>query len=100
MMLYKNMKVKVRSPNGDTDFFDIVAGVLQWDTLATYMFIGYVFRLSIDLMKENGFTHKKRQEADDTPQKLLQTQTTQMTRHFLQIYLPKPNLCCIVLSRQ
>ena len=29
MMLYKNMKVKVRSPNGDTDYFDVVAGVLQ-----------------------------------------------------------------------
>ena len=31
MMLYKNTKVKVRSPDGDTDF-DIVAGVLQGDT--------------------------------------------------------------------
>ena len=29
MMLYKNAKVKVRSPDGDTDLFDIVAGVLQ-----------------------------------------------------------------------
>ena len=28
MMLYKNTKVKVRSPDGDTDFFEIVAGVL------------------------------------------------------------------------
>ena len=26
MMLYKNMKVKVSSPDGDTDYFDIVAG--------------------------------------------------------------------------
>ena len=39
MMLYKNMKVKVRSQDGDTDFFDIVAGVLQGDTLAPYLFI-------------------------------------------------------------
>ena len=31
MMLYKNTKVKVRSPDGDTDYFDIVAGVLQRD---------------------------------------------------------------------
>ena len=49
---------KVRSPDGDTDYFDIVAGVLQWDTLAPYLFIIYldnVFRTSIDLMKENGF---------------------------------------------
>ena len=28
MMLYKNTKVEVRSPDGDTDYFDIVAGVL------------------------------------------------------------------------
>ena len=27
MMLYRNTKVKVRSPDGDTDNFDIVAGV-------------------------------------------------------------------------
>ena len=32
MMLYKNMKVKVHSPNGDTDYFKFVAGVLQGDT--------------------------------------------------------------------
>ena len=28
MMHYKNRKVKVHSPGGDPDFFDIVAGVL------------------------------------------------------------------------
>ena len=39
MMLYKNMKVKVYSPDGDTAFFDIVASVLQGDTLAPYLFI-------------------------------------------------------------
>ena len=39
MILYKNTKVNVRSPDGDTDYFDIVAGVLQGDTLAPYLFI-------------------------------------------------------------
>ena len=34
MMLYRNTKVIVRSPDGDTDYFDLVAGVLQGDTLA------------------------------------------------------------------
>ena len=34
MKLYLNTKVKVRSPDGDTDYFDIVAGVLQRETLA------------------------------------------------------------------
>ena len=39
MMLYKNTKVKVRSPDGDMDYFDIVAGVLQGNTLVPYLFI-------------------------------------------------------------
>ena len=39
MILYRNTKVKVRSPDGETDNFDIVAGVLQGDTLAPYLFI-------------------------------------------------------------
>ena len=54
MMLYKNTKVKVRSPNGDTHYFDIVAG----DTSAPYLFIicqDYVLRTIIDKIKENGF---------------------------------------------
>ena len=29
MMLYKNMKVKVRSPDRDTDYFNIVAGAAR-----------------------------------------------------------------------
>ena len=48
-ILYRNTKVKVRSPDGDTDYFDIVAGVLQGDTLAPYLFIicqDYVLRTS------------------------------------------------------
>ena len=58
MMLYRNTKVKVCSPDGDTDYFDIVAGVLQGDTLASYLFIiclDYVLRTSIDKIKENSF---------------------------------------------
>ena len=39
MILYRNTKVKVRSPDGDTEYFDIVAGVLQGDTLAPDFFI-------------------------------------------------------------
>ena len=58
MMLYKNMKVKVCSPDTDTDYFNIVAGVLQRDTLAPYLFIiclDYVLWTSIDKMKDNDF---------------------------------------------
>ena len=39
MMLYKNQKVMVCSPDGNTDFFDIVPGVLQEYILAPYLFI-------------------------------------------------------------
>ena len=38
MMLYRNTKVKVRSPDGDTEYFNVVAGVLQGDTLAPYLY--------------------------------------------------------------
>ena len=67
------MTVKVGSPDGDTDFFDIIVGVLQGDKSVPYLFIickDYVLQTSIDLMKENGFTVKK-QEVDNTLQKLL-----------------------------
>ena len=58
MMLYGNTKVKVRFPDGDTYSFDIVAGILQGDTLAPYLFIiclDYVLRTSINKIKEKGF---------------------------------------------
>ena len=63
MMLYRKTKVKVRSLDGDTDYFDIVVGVLQGDTLAQYLFIiclGYVLRTSIDKIKENSFKLTKK----------------------------------------
>ena len=62
-ILYRNTKVKVRSPDGDTEYFDIVAGVLQGDTLAPYLFIiclDYVLRTSIDKIKKNGFELTKK----------------------------------------
>ena len=58
MMLYRNTKVKVHFPHGDTGYFDIVPGVQQGDTLAPYHFIiclDYLLRTSIDKMKDNGF---------------------------------------------
>ena len=63
MIFYRNTKVKVLSPDGDTDYFDIVAGVLQRDTLATYLFIiclDYMLRTLIDTIKENGFELTKK----------------------------------------
>ena len=62
-IFYRNTKVKVWSPDGDTEYFDIVAGVLQGDTLAPYLFIiclDYVLRTSIDKLRENGFELTKK----------------------------------------
>ena len=55
LIFYRNTEVKVRSPDGDTDYFDIVAGVLQGDILAPYLFIiclDYVLRTSIEESKK------------------------------------------------
>ena len=55
--------MKVRSPDGDTEYFNIVAGVLQGDTRAPYLFIiclDYVLRTLIDKIRENGFELKKK----------------------------------------
>ena len=41
MMPYSNKKVKIRSTDRDTDFFDIVAGVLQ---------SGYICFISIRIL--------------------------------------------------
>ena len=55
--------MKVRSPDGDTEYFDIVAGVLQGDMLAPYLFtiyLDYVLRTSFDKIRENGFELTKK----------------------------------------
>ena len=39
MMLYKNTKAMVHSPDRDKDFFDIVTGLLQEDAFVLYLFI-------------------------------------------------------------
>ena len=68
------MNVKVCSLDQKADFFEIVAGVLQGDTLDSYLFLiclDYVHRTSKDLIKGNGFTLEKTR-ADDTQHKLLQ----------------------------
>ena len=62
MMLYQDTCSMVRSPDGSTEFFDIITGVLQGDTLAPYIFIiclDYVLRRAIDENKELGLTLTK-----------------------------------------
>ena len=80
-ILYRNTKVKVRSPDGDTEYFDIVAGVLQGDTLAQYLFIiclDYVFRHRLTKSKRMA-SNWRRKEVEGTPQQQLPTPTTPMT---------------------
>ena len=58
MILYRNTKIKVHFPDRDTEYFYIVAGVLQGDTLAPYLFIiclNLVLRTSINKMKDIDF---------------------------------------------
>ena len=72
-MLYKNTKSLVRSPDGDTDFFDILAGVLQGDTLAPFLFVitlDYVLRTSLDKNSECGFTLTERLSSRNPANKL------------------------------
>ena len=58
--MYTNTKAKVTSPDGETEMFDITAGVLQGDTLAPFLFIivlDYALRKAISGREEElGFT--------------------------------------------
>ena len=48
--LYEGTRARVISPDGETDYFNIVAGVLQGDTLAPYLFaiiVDYLMRNAI-----------------------------------------------------
>ena len=62
-ILYKDTIAQVLSPDGDTEFFEILAGVLQGDTLAPFLFIialDYAMRIAT-ADKSVGFTlaHRK-----------------------------------------
>ena len=49
-IIYDNVRAKVLSPDGETDWFNLFVGVLQGDTLAPYLFIivlDYVMRQAI-----------------------------------------------------
>ena len=55
--------MKVRSLDGDTEYFDIIAGLLHGDTLARYLFIiclDYVLRTLIDKIREDVFELTKK----------------------------------------
>ena len=61
---YSETQAKVRTPDGDTESFQILAGVLQGDTLAPFLFIialDYALRSAISGQEEKmGFTLTKK----------------------------------------
>ena len=79
MMLYKNTKLKVRPPDRDTDYFDIVASELQGDTSVPYLFIicqDYELGMSIDLIKVYGFKLTKERSRRYPAQNITDTDYT------------------------
>ena len=99
MMFYKNTKVKVHSQDGNTDFFDTVAGVLQGDIyFAPYLFIifqDYILQMIIDLMKENRFTLKKARSRWYPSQTIMDADYADDLALFANIPT-KPNPYCLV----
>ena len=64
-LLHENTKARVITPDGETEYFEIKAGVLQGDTLAPYLFaivLDYIMRKTYDGKQEElGFQlHKRR----------------------------------------
>ena len=56
--MYENTRAKVISQDGETEEFDIVAGVLQGDILAPYLFLivlDYVLRQALEKNNNLGF---------------------------------------------
>ena len=65
-VLYTNTQATVLTPDGETDPFDILAGILQGDTLAPYLFIiviDYVMRVSVDSIPESGLMYQHRKSS-------------------------------------
>ena len=76
MMLYNNTRSMVRSPDGDTPYFEITTGVLQGDTLAPFLFIiclDYILKTSLDNNRELGFTLTERKGSQYPAEKITDT---------------------------
>ena len=70
-LLYRNTRAKILSPDGDTEFFDTLAGVLHGDALAPYLFaivIDYTTRQAAeDQELDLGFKLDKRRSRRRQP---------------------------------
>ena len=70
-LIYENTRAKILSPDGDTEFFDTLASVLQGDALAPYLFaivIDYTMRQAVgDQQLALGFKLDKRRTRRQQP---------------------------------
>ena len=70
-LMYSNTKARVLSPDGETELFEIVAGVLQGDTLAPYLFaivLDYAMRKALEGKEEElGFKLERRRSRRHPP---------------------------------
>ena len=81
--LYTDTKAQVLTPEELTELFDIMAGVLQGDTLAPYLFIivaDYCMKLTLENHPEIGFTLKPARK-NGTKQSSWQTLSLLMILH-------------------
>eukprot|EP00111_Clytia_hemisphaerica_P007051 TCONS_00020441-protein len=58
-ILYKDTRAKVVSTDGETEYFNIVAGVLQGDTLAPYLFIIILDYVTVERANRTGSTSQQ-----------------------------------------
>ena len=70
-LMYQNTRARVITPDGNTVFFEILAGVLQGDTLAPYLFaivLDYAMRQALDGKEEElGLHIEKRRSRRQHP---------------------------------
>ena len=65
-VLYSNTCSSILTPDGETEPFDVVTGILQGDTLAPFLFIiviDYIMRTSVDTINEKGFQYQPRRSS-------------------------------------
>ena len=101
-MLYRKTKLKVHTPDGNTDYINIVAGVLQGDTIASHHLIiclDYVLRTSIDKMIENGFKLTKALSRRYPALKITNADYASDIE-LLAIHTPRPKPCYIIMNDQ
>ena len=62
-LLYTDTISSVQTPDGETDTFPVLTGILQGDTLAPFLFIiviDYIMRVSVDKISHCGFLLERR----------------------------------------